>query len=205
VEPETPASLRCQSTLGGGRKVVPEEIHVTRLDKVETLPNGRTPNRERCDGEADLIRVTLGRETRLTLGYVRWANGEREVRALHIDEGPERFDGIRNRCVLSITSLSSDLSYCALKVALYRNDPAHDRPTLHPVSPEDLDVIAGCDVSSALLAQGARQVDRRSEIVGAPEGGPDFVCASFPRENWSVPVHAFALTRVLPVKHSRMK
>jgi len=137
--------------------------------------------------------------------YVRWDNGEREVRFGDIRIAPPAIINVRNGRRLCLVEKpdggrpGAGSRYVFLKQARIKD--AQYSSGLYPATLEALNEGAGLDVTEMLIALGARQVATKGYVLGDRGKARSLYIAVFAAEDEAVPVAAFAMTRILPLLH----
>lgn len=155
---------------------------------------GSTPAGLAARGEQTLFRVRAAGMAAVDLAYVRWEDGEREIKLLAPPDGEP--DGPARLEVEAWGDgwLSMDLDHAP---------PAGvDGAPGRPVSEYELDAAAHACVRCALLVVGARAMGTRQEVLGVGDERRHHLCTTFPRRARLVPAVVFALTRLAPALHA---
>jgi hypothetical protein len=133
---------------------------------------------------------------RLSLAYVAWRGGEREIRWARRHGTPLLNEHLLGRPRLAIEAwgdgfLSMDLGHARFDV--------EDDDRLSAVSEFEMDMAARSCIRCALQAAGATAMGTRQVLLGVCDDRRHLLCTTFPREARRVPAVAFALTRIAPL------
>ena len=154
---------------------------------------GETTSGVATSGVAELFDVS-GRGANVEVGFVRWQNGEEDVRQLRRLAGPEPVDGITDRLRMTIYD-SGDESWCECEQAWVDKS---GRVRKRMASLEEIDVgggISSAEVLKPLLGRiGTREMLRHDEGQRRNR-----LCVVFPAEERIVPVAVFVMSRLAPV------
>lgn len=137
----------------------------------------------------------------LLIGYAIFLNGERDIRTMEVLKEHDTFSRLKHGLRLTVLPIPNriDNYFVELKQAIPRDSFAKHE-TLHPTRYEaDLDAGAKLSVFSVLRKLGAKCGTKREVLADASKTSEN-LCASFSKENIWVPVGAYVLTRILPIR-----
>jgi hypothetical protein len=160
------------------------------------ISRGSPLSKEICPGEGKVF-VVQGRGVEIELAYVKWKNGEADVRMRGI-QGPDVLHRLRHGLRLGV-SISRGTHYIDLRQACLGFDTDQPWSNLHAATEEELNSGAGVDVRRALRRAGATHVGTKSGILGTKDNTRGRQCATFSGRSDLVPVVAYVMTRVLPL------
>lgn len=137
----------------------------------------------------------------ISVGYVKFINGERDVRTIKIYQGFETFERLTRGLRLTLKPMPDNtrILYAELRQA-FPNDPSNKHETLHStMSVADLDAGAGLSVVQELKKVGA-EVGSKLELLGKVERKSQYLYMRFSKDNLWAPIVAYTVTRILPIK-----
>jgi hypothetical protein len=137
----------------------------------------------------------------ISVGYVKFINGDRDVRTIKIYKGADTFERLAHglRLMLKPVPDNARMLYAELRQA-FPKDPSTKHQTLHStISEVDLDQGAGLAVFDELKKAGA-QVGSRRELFGDTGKRAAYLCIRFSKDNLWAPIAAYVVTRILPIK-----
>lgn len=137
----------------------------------------------------------------ILLGYAKFINSERDIRALHVYKGSATFDRLKHGLRLTLLPVPDDHRklYAELRQA-FPKDNFNKHQTLHSTTSEmDLDQGAGLPVFEELKKIGA-EVGTKLELLGDTGKRSPYLCIRFSKDNLWAPIVAYTVTRILPMK-----
>jgi hypothetical protein len=158
---------------------------------------GTSASNEADHGTAISYAVTGPGTLHLTVADITWDNGERDLRAIHRHNSPQRFDRLLHggRLIVNdhegITGKRIDLRQMRMKDATWSN---LKRATLL-----ELDQAADCSTSETLRGFGATKIGTREDVLGDTSPHRGSICCTFPSDATDVPIAAYLITRVAPL------
>ena len=149
---------------------------------------------------------TTGRQTlydvrgpgglRLSLAYVVWGDGEREIRWDRRGGHPLPGEHLLGRPRVAVETVGDGVLGMDLVLA---GVDATGRDQVEVVSEYELDMAARTCVRCALLAAGATAMGPRQVLLGVCDDQRHVLCTTFSEEAQRVPAVVFTLTRIAPL------
>jgi hypothetical protein len=166
-------------------------------NNVRELAATHTAFRTNEPGVAHLYSVEATKGTMIFLSYVKWESGNCEVRVEEVESDVAGVYRLSHGLRLSIERVLFDGHYydcIALRSARFNTDDTWSN--LYDLSLREIDVAAGFPAVEALTEMGVqhivngRQLNRRST---------NRQFALFPVRDQLIPLHAFLITRLMPL------
>lgn len=130
-----------------------------------------------------------------------WENGEEEVAAKNVF--PEKLNIIKNRLRMVVSKCElpefPDTKFVTLRMAFLKNEGTSEWTNLKNASMGELSEMVGGNALSYFKKLGAITVDYKIDVFSQAGTAANQLVVIFPKENTAVPIHAFVVTRVLPV------
>jgi len=156
----------------------------------ETFSNGTQ------SGQAFAANVRVPDGAILEVGITEWLTGEVDIRTFTRLTGPVIYDRLTKGARLGVSDVQSDLSTCELGILSFHADR---QPTVIKASEKDLDQVIQGSARHSLMNLGALDVGTREDIYGDTSRRRSYQAAIFARGDFTVPIAAYVLTRVLPM------
>jgi hypothetical protein len=156
-------------------------------------------SRTNATGRQDVYRLTDRGGLTAELADVTWDNGEWEVRMLSC-EGPPQVRRLEHGLRLSVAKAGRGQWSVGLRQARVKLNTAEWESSLYDADPAAHRTGSGVDVAAVLEGSGAR-VGSRADLLGDVGHARRGLCAVFGAEASTVPVTAYVITRVLPLKN----
>ncbi len=170
------------------------------VDSVDQPRFGLMANGDRGIGVVTTYVITDAAGLEFDVQDTRWRNGGREVAASVVTGGTSMTNLLDGRLSLAARPVESGICTSDLRQARVKLDSYDFTASLYMAQETELDTAAGLDVGSILREAGAILVGSRRQLLGDTGRARRHSCVVFPTES-DVPVLAFLLTRVLPLKH----
>ena len=172
----------------GGFEVVPTDV----VEDVAGITLAGLPT----TGRQTLYDVRGPSGMRLSLAYVVWGDGEREIRWGRRGGSPLPGEHLLGRPRVHVETVGD--GFLGMDLVLVGADGA-GRDQVEAVSEYELDMAARTCIRCALLAAGATAMGTRQVLLGVCDDQRHVLCTTFPVDAHRVPAVVFTLTRIAPL------
>jgi len=169
----------------------PLKISFMGSDKSEEMPFGGLELRE-CD--RDLALITAKDGLALEVAYMKFSSGERDIRVLDVTDSPNPYIRLGHGGRLGAQPFGARKFFCELRVMKLK-DEKWGSPVR--VDIETIDEILGYSVNGLFKELEGSPVSTREKMTGDASRRRNELAVSFDKENFQVPIVAYAITRPL--------
>jgi hypothetical protein len=172
------------------------------LSKENLTIAGETSGGNFSSGICNLYTVADENEKwRVEVAHTFWENGEEEVAAKNVF--PDRLNFIKNRMRMVVSKCDlpeyQDTKFATLRMAFLKSEGTSEWSNLKNASMGELSEIVGGNAVSYFKKLGAKTVDYKIDIFNQGGTTANQLIVIFPKDNTLVPIHAFIVTRLLPL------
>lgn len=156
---------------------------------------GMAVNREEKVGEISGSLLKGPDQLLLEVSHIRWEDGSEEVKATNLINGPNRFQNVVNRHMMSIRELNG---YKFAEVSLTKlaldGKAGKIQCGIH-----DWNIATGIDVNSFLINHGAVEIGTRENLEGVSNNRRNYLSVKLNLEDSVAPVLVWVLSKAVPV------
>jgi len=181
------------------------EIVIRETQQERSSLPGRTVSGANTSGDHFLYEVMDGKGMAIEVVYVKWENGEEDVRATKVVGGSRALRRLEpSRLRMGIYEFNNEVWWVELSQAQIKREDPNRWSTRRLATLDQLNAGAGIDLESKLAEVGSIDVGPKALVINDLGRRRNYYCAIFPAGNMTCPVAAFVLTRILPLYHGYM-
>lgn len=172
------------------------------LIKENIAVTGETSGGNFASGVCNLYTVQIeSGKWKVDVVHTFWENGEEEIVAKNVF--PEKLNLIKNRLRMVVSKCEQpefpETKFVTLRMAFMKNEGTSEWANLKNASMGELSEVVGGNASSYFKKLGANTVDYKVDVFRQLGTAANQLVVIFPKENVEVPLHAYVVTRALPL------